>query len=155
MNWRFARFVSLRTGHDGVQWLGIRRVLRGATHVTLLPDTAGRQPGVADDLHLYADVLYLHEFSGTYLNRDKRARFEFDKISLLMIFLCSWTSIASKSSPASVWCMWSRLISAYGYALWFWRVSRRSLSITRNWVRFRRGFSVSEIYLKNQLSQTT
>lgn len=82
-------------------------------------------------------------------------QFEFDKVQVIFtIFFRSWTSIASKSSPASVWCTWWQPISAYGYALWYWKVSRRSLSITRNWVRFRREFSVSEIYLKNHLTQT-
>lgn len=55
---------SFRPRHDGVQRFGVRLVLRDPTDLALLPDPPGSQPCSPDDLHLYADVLYLHELQG-------------------------------------------------------------------------------------------
>lgn len=57
------QLFSIWSGYDGLQWPRIWTILRGTLHVPLLPDTSGSQPNFTDGLYVYADVLYLHEFT--------------------------------------------------------------------------------------------
>lgn len=57
---------SIRPGHNDLRGSGVRHVLRDAVHVAVPPDSARRESAAADDFHLHADVLYLHEFAGEW-----------------------------------------------------------------------------------------
>uniref|UniRef100_A0A8D8E7K1 (northern house mosquito) hypothetical protein n=1 Tax=Culex pipiens TaxID=7175 RepID=A0A8D8E7K1_CULPI len=51
----------LRPRHHDLHRPRVRLLLRDPVHLALPPDPARRQPAAPDDLHLHADVLYLHE----------------------------------------------------------------------------------------------
>lgn len=61
---------SFRLGHDGLQWFRIWHLLRSAADVTVLPDPPGRESSSANDFHVHANVLHLHELEGRYSSRE-------------------------------------------------------------------------------------
>ena len=59
-------FYSIWAWYHDLHWAGVWIVLRDTVHLSVPPDTARRQSSAADDLHLHADVLYLHERTGKH-----------------------------------------------------------------------------------------
>lgn len=53
--------LSFWTWIVDLHWIGVRIVLRDSDYIAMPRDPAGRQPAAADDFHLHANVLHLHE----------------------------------------------------------------------------------------------
>lgn len=64
-------FLSLRFGNDDLHWPGVGRLLRDSLLLVLSRDLAWREPLAADDFHVHADVLYLHECPGKRIGSDR------------------------------------------------------------------------------------